>query len=275
MISREVHPGRPGRVRPAGRRPAVPGRDTVPQLDPRSSRPVRQVRPPDAAARLRAWRARPVLSRQPPRGLPPVAPATWGTAVAPYCVGPGKMLKARHDGRLGTAGAGQRRPPADAHPGGGPRAGRDHLLDHLLDPGRAGADPSAGRAAAVGAGAGQRPAAERDAGGCATARTWTSRRRGAGRARPSAESSDEIDQVQEAFNIVQRTAIEAAVDEANAAPRGSATCSATWPGAARCCCTASCGCWTGWSAGPASPRSWRTCSASTTSPPGCAATPRA
>ncbi len=32
---------------------------------------------------------------------------------------------------------------------------------------------------------------------------------------PAAKSADEIDQVQEAFNIVQRTAIEAAVDEAN------------------------------------------------------------
>ena len=51
---------------------------------------------------------------------------------------------------------------------------------------------------------------------------------------------------------------------------GSVTSSATWPGAASRCCTASWPCSTPWNAGPLSPRNSRTCSASTISPPGCA-----
>lgn len=52
-------------------------------------------------------------------------------------------------------------------------------------------------------------------------------------------------------------------------------CSSTWPGAARCCCTASSPCSTPWNAAPRTRPNWRTSSRSTTSPPGCAATPRA
>jgi Nitrate and nitrite sensing len=80
---------------------------------------------------------------------------------------------------------------------------------------------------------------------------------------PPLESSlDEIGQVREAFNAVQRTAVEARS-------------SATWPGAASPCCTASWRCSTPWNAAPVSPRSSRTCSGSTTSPPGCAGIPKA
>ena len=55
----------------------------------------------------------------------------------------------------------------------------------------------------------------------------------------------------------------------------STTCSAAWPGAASRCCTASWPCSTRWNGGPTTPRPSMTCSASTTSPRACAATPKA
>jgi len=57
--------------------------------------------------------------------------------------------------------------------------------------------------------------------------------------------------------------------------RASVTSSATWPAAASPCCTGSWRCSTGWNGARASLTSSRTSSASTTSPPGCAGTPRA
>ena len=60
----------------------------------------------------------------------------------------------------------------------------------------------------------------------------------------------------------------------NCAP-ASPRCSSTSPAAARSCCTSSSPCSTPWSAGPRTPTNSPTCSASTTSPPACAGTPRA
>ena len=84
---------------------------------------------------------------------------------------------------------------------------------------------------------------------------------------------DEIGQVGHAFNELQRTAVNSAIDEANVR-RGLNEVFLNIAGEARRCCTANCPSWTGWSAAPTTRPSSRTCSGSTTWRPGCAATRR-
>ena len=96
----------------------------------------------------------------------------------------------------------------------------------------------------------------------------------AARRRRWSSATDEIGQVGQR---VQRGAGDRHPGRRRAGRRcaaASATCSSTWPGAARRCCTGSSRCSTRWSAGARHRTSWRTCSGSTTWPPGCAATRR-
>ncbi|OLT14094.1 hypothetical protein BJF78_20040 [Pseudonocardia sp. CNS-139] len=85
--------------------------------------------------------------------------------------------------------------------------------------------------------------------------------------------ADEIGQVASAFNQAQRTAVQAAVEEARTRA-ASARRSSTSPAAARRSCTGRCRCWTGSSARRPTPTSWSCCSSSTTSPPANGATRR-
>ncbi|WP_262391704.1 nitrate- and nitrite sensing domain-containing protein [Nocardiopsis sp. CNR-923] len=87
------------------------------------------------------------------------------------------------------------------------------------------------------------------------------------------ERRDEIGEVAEAFNDAQRAAVTAAVEEAKVRA-GVRAMFRTWRGARSRWCTASCGCWTRWSAARPTPRRWRRCFGSTTSAPRCAATRR-
>ena len=66
---------------------------------------------------------------------------------------------------------------------------------------------------------------------------------------PAAESSaDEIDQVQQAFNVMHRAAVAAAVDEANLR-RGINEVFRNLARRSQRCCTASSACWTAWNDG--------------------------
>ena len=106
--------------------------------------------------------------------------------------------------------------------------------------------------------------------GCATARRSTSTHE----APPLPYGDDEIGQVGHAFNELQRTAVNSAVEEANAAPRPQRGLPQHRPPQPDPAAPAAVHAWTGWSGGPTTRPSSRTCSGSTTSPPGCAATPR-
>jgi signal transduction histidine kinase len=188
----------------------------VPQLDPTSrALYARHVTPRLTAGLMTAENT--ILARTPPRHAPPLALTSWSGAVSPYATALGKMLT-----QGTTAIVAQVRSDAAAKlrqliwaAGLGLAAiifsvifsilvGRG-LISQLKGLRLAALDlandrlPSVIRRLREGEDidvAAETPALE--AGGA-----------------PAAKSADEIDQVQEAFNIVQRTAIEAAVDEAN------------------------------------------------------------
>jgi signal transduction histidine kinase len=158
-----------------------------------------------------------VLSRQPPRGVPPVAPAVWGQGVAPYAKAAGKMLKA------GTAAiVAQVRSNAESTlltlilaAGLGLAAIIFSIIFSILV-GRGLISQLKGlRLSALELANDRLPSVIRrlrDGENVDVAAETPALEAGTAEA---PRSSDEIDQVQEAFNIVQRTAIEAAVDEAN------------------------------------------------------------
>ncbi|HEY6481423.1 MAG TPA: nitrate- and nitrite sensing domain-containing protein, partial [Streptosporangiaceae bacterium] len=158
-----------------------------------------------------------VLSRQPPRGLPPVAPAVWGKGVTPYATAAGKMLKAGT-----TAIVTQVRSNAEStlltlilSAGLGLAAIVFSIIFSILV-GRGLISQLKGlRLSALELANDRLPSVIRrlrDGEDVDVAAETPALEAGTAEA---PRSSDEIDQVQEAFNIVQRTAIEAAVDEAN------------------------------------------------------------
>ena len=98
------------------------------------------------------------------------------------------------------------------------------------------------------------------------------RRRGAGRLRGSGARSGGSPRTRSAR---RRAGAAGSPKPRSAAGSSPLTCSSTWPGATRACCTGS---WTSSTSSrrrSATPTRWPTCSRSTTSPPGCAATRRA
>jgi signal transduction histidine kinase len=158
-----------------------------------------------------------VLSRQPPHGLPPVAPAAWGKGVTPYATAAGKMLKAGT-----TAIVTQVRSNAEStlltlilSAGLGLAAIIFSIIFSILV-GRGLISQLKGlRLSALELANDRLPSVIRrlrDGENVDVAAETPALEAGTAEA---PRSSDEIDQVQEAFNIVQRTAIEAAVDEAN------------------------------------------------------------
>ncbi|HMH94406.1 MAG TPA: nitrate- and nitrite sensing domain-containing protein [Streptosporangiaceae bacterium] len=158
-----------------------------------------------------------VLSRQPPRGLPPVAPAVWGKGVTPYAMAAGKMLKAGT-----TAIVTQVRSNAEStlltlilSAGLGLAAIIFSIIFSILV-GRGLISQLKGlRLSALELANDRLPSVIRrlrDGENVDVAAETPALEAGTAEA---PRTSDEIDQVQEAFNIVQRTAIEAAVDEAN------------------------------------------------------------
>jgi hypothetical protein len=84
----------------------------------------------------------------------------------------------------------------------------------------------------------------------------------------------EVARAEAALASLQRTALEAAITETSLRS-GISQVFVSLAGEASRYCSDSCGCWTIWSARPLTPERWRTCFRWTTSPPGCAATPRA
>lgn len=87
-------------------------------------------------------------------------------------------------------------------------------------------------------------------------------------------STAEIHDVAAAFNSVQRSAVDAAVEQARLREGVSQAFRNLARRASRCC-SASSSCSTECRSRRRTPRRWRTSSGSTTSPPACAATPRA
>ena len=150
------------------------------------------------------------------------------------------------------------------------RPDRRRRLDRRLDPGRPLAHRPAAPAARRGAGDGRRAAAHR--GPPAAARRGGRRRRrgaaaGVRHATRSARSGS-------AFNEVQRTAVQSAVEEADAAPRPQRGLPQHRPAQPDAAAPAARPAGPDGAARPPSRTSWRTSSGSTTSPPGCAGTPR-
>jgi signal transduction histidine kinase len=158
-----------------------------------------------------------VISRQLPHGAPPVAPAAWGKGIAPYATAAGKMLKA---GTLAIVS--QVRSNAEStllqlilSAGIGLAAIVFSIIFSILV-GRGLISQLKGlRLSALELANDRLPSVIRrlrDGENVDVAAETPALEAGT---EPAPKSSDEIDQVQEAFNIVQRTAIEAAVDEAN------------------------------------------------------------
>ncbi|HEY2284196.1 MAG TPA: nitrate- and nitrite sensing domain-containing protein [Streptosporangiaceae bacterium] len=190
--------------------------EAVPQLEPTSTALYAKFRVQALSVPLMNAEDT-IIARQPPRGLPPISPTAWGTAVTPYATNLGKMLTAHT-----TVIVAQVKSSATST-----------LLTIILSAiiGLAAIIFSIIFSILVGRGLisqlkGLRLSALelandrlpsvirrlRDGENVDVAAETPALEAGAA---PAPRSSDEIDQVQEAFNIVQRTAIEAAVDEAN------------------------------------------------------------
>jgi signal transduction histidine kinase len=190
--------------------------EAVPQLEPTSTALYAKFRVQALSVPLMNAEDT-IIARQPPRGLPPISPTAWGTAVTPYATNLGKMLTGQT-----TKIVAQVKSSAKAT-----------LLTIILSAiiglaaiifsiifsilvGRALISQLKGlRLSALELANDRLPSVIRrlrDGENVDVAAETPALEAGAA---PPPKSSDEIDQVQEAFNIVQRTAIEAAVDEAN------------------------------------------------------------
>ena len=190
--------------------------EAVPQLGPSSTALYKKYVTPQLTATL-TQAENTIIGKQPPHGLPPVAPAAWGKVVTPYATNLGKMLTAHTTLIVAQVKSN----------------GRSTLLAIIISAflGLAAIIFSVVFSILVGRGLisqlkGLRLSALelandrlpsvirrlRDGENVDVAAETPALEAGTAQA---PRSSDEIDQVQEAFNIVQRTAIEAAVDEAN------------------------------------------------------------
>jgi signal transduction histidine kinase len=190
--------------------------EAVPQLEPTSTALYQKYVTPQLTAGL-TQAENTIIGKQPPRGLPPVALAAWAKAVTPYATNLGKMLTAHTTLIVAQVKSN----------------GRSTLLGIIISAllGLAAIVFSIIFSILVGRGLisqlkGLRLSALelandrlpsvirrlRDGENVDVAAETPALEAGTAEA---PKSSDEIDQVQEAFNIVQRTAIEAAVDEAN------------------------------------------------------------
>ena len=232
--------------------------DSLPQLNPADRATYNHFVTPQTAQALTHLENLVIHGRS-AHGLPPVQPMPWVSTVTAYSTNLGKALQ--QAGASAAIRADNEGNSIDLRLilAGGPGPAGHHRLDPVLLLRRPRPDPPAARAAPVRPGAGQRPAAQRHP---AAARRPERRRRGGGARRWSPARTRSTRSARP--SRPSRPPPSRPPSTRPACGTGSATCSATWPGAARCCCTGSCGCWTAWSAGPASPVSWRTCSGSTT-----------
>jgi signal transduction histidine kinase len=190
--------------------------EALPQLEP-TSRALyeKYVTPAMSAALVRAENA--VIGRQPPRGLPPVAPAAWAAAVTPYATNMGTMLTTHTNVIVDQVKSNARTTLLTIIISAllGLAAIVFSIIFSILV-GRGLVSQLKGlRLSALELANDRLPSVIRrlrDGENVDVAAETPALEAGTAEA---PKSSDEIDQVQEAFNIVQRTAIEAAVDEAN------------------------------------------------------------
>nr|MDQ2877012.1 nitrate- and nitrite sensing domain-containing protein [Actinomycetota bacterium] len=188
----------------------------LPQLDPAShALYAKYVKPQLSAGLVQVENA--VLSHQAPRGRPPVAPAAWARGVAPYVTALGKTLTAGTTAIVAQvrSNAGSKLLQLVLSAGLGLAAIIFSVIFSILV-GRGLISQLKGlRLSALELANDRLPSVIRrlrDGENVDVAAETPALEAGTEQA---SKSSDEIDQVQEAFNIVQRTAIEAAVDEAN------------------------------------------------------------
>ncbi len=182
--------------------------DTLPQLTPTVMAAYEKYVPRTSAATLTHLESV-IIHGRARRGLPPVGPTTWGTAVTTYSVGLGKALTIAAD--QATAAAQTQANDAYLRLG---LAGGLGLLAIII---------SILFSILVGRGLIRQLAELRQSAlelaNVGLPSVMARLRNGeevdvSAEAPPVESSADEIDQVRQAFNIVQRTAIEAAVDEA-------------------------------------------------------------
>jgi signal transduction histidine kinase len=182
--------------------------DTLPQLTPTVRDAYNKYVPRTSAATLSHLESA-IIHGRARRGLPPVGPITWGTAVTTYSVGLGKALTIAAD--EATAGAQAQAKDAYLRLGLAGGLGLLAIIVSILF------------SILVGRGLIRQLAELRQSAlelandrlPSVMARLRNGEDVDVAAETPAVESSaDEIDQVRQAFNIVQRTAIEAAVDEA-------------------------------------------------------------
>jgi signal transduction histidine kinase len=185
--------------------------DTLPQLTPTVMAAYEKYVPRTSAATLTHLESAIIHARpgRGARGLPPVQPVTWGTSVTAYSVGLGKALTIAAD--QATAGAQTQAKDAYLRLGLAGGLGLLAIIVSILFSilvGRGLIRQLAElRQSALELANNQLPSV--------MARLRNGEEVDVAAETPPVESSaDEIDQVRQAFNIVQRTAIEAAVDEA-------------------------------------------------------------
>ena len=185
--------------------------DTLPQLTPTVMAAYEKYVPRTSAATLTQLESAIIHARpgRGARGLPPVQPVTWGTAVTAYSVGLGRALTIAAD--EATAGAQTQANDAYLRLGLAGGLGLLAIIVSILF------------SILVGRGLIRQLAELRQSAlelannrlPSVMARLRNGEEVDVSAETPPVESSaDEIDQVRQAFNIVQRTAIEAAVDEA-------------------------------------------------------------
>ena len=182
--------------------------DTLPQLSPTVLAAYRTYVPPQSAATLTHLESV-IIHGRAVRGLPPVGPATWGSAVAAYSIGLGKSLGIAAD--QATSAAQTQADDAYLRLGLAGGLGLIAIVFSIFF------SVLVGRGLIRQLGELRQSALElaNDQLPSVMARLRNGEAVDVAAETPVVESSaDEIDQVRQAFNIVQRTAIEAAVDEA-------------------------------------------------------------
>ena len=152
-----------------------------------------------------------------------------------------------------------------------PRPARDHRLDAAVPAARAGDRPRAGRAARLRRGAGQ-PRLPGWSSGCGATRARTP---SAEAPPPAPDRTTRSPRLAESFSEVQRTAVDAAVGQAEAAAAGSADVFLNLARRSQSLLHRQLALLDAHGAPRRARRRWKTCSASTTSPPACGGTPKA
>ena len=260
-----------GQADPAHRRPAVPVRRDPARAATRATGTTYASTAAAAPFTALAALENRVIADGRAGAAPPVDAATWERAYEP---GDQRTARLRAARRRPVWSSAARRPSSSSSPASSV-AGVLGLIAVIVTldrvrPGRPQPDPAAGRAAPGRAGAGRST-------GCPRGRHRL--RRGeevdvAAEAPPLPYGDDEIGQVGHAFNEVQRTAVKSAVEEAERAARAQRGLPQHRPPQPDAAAPPAVPAGPDGAARRPTRRSWRTCSGSTTWPPGCAATPR-